>query len=1026
MTLSELSIKRPVFAWMIMAFFVIFGILAYSRLGISLLPDVDFPVLSISLSLNGAAPEVIENQVVDIIEDAVMQIEGIRTVTSSSKQSNASISIEFEINKDIDVAIQEVQSKIASIQKSLPENLDPPAIKKSNPEDQPIIWLVITGTGNTSMQQVMEYARNTLVNQFATISGVADINMGGYVDPSLRVWASADKLNRYELTVPDIVKSLQSEHLEVPAGLIEKETKNIPVRIIGEAHTVSDFENLPISFRGGRANYRLIKLKDLAKVEDGLSDVRRAARYNGQVAMGLGILKQHGSNAVEVSKQVREKLAEVNKTLPKEYKLELRMDSSKNISDSVHEMLLTLVFSILLTSLVCFLFLGNWSSTFNVLLAIPTSIIGTFIAIYFFGFTLNTFTILGLSLAIGIVVDDAIMMLENIMRYIEMGHSRVKASLLGASEITFAAIAATIAIIAIFVPVIFMKGAIGRYLYQYGITVAFAVILSLLEALTLTPMRCSHFLTPPSQSRFSKFLDTMFEKLMVGYQKILKVVLRFKYLTLIVAVVIFGISILIVKKIPSEMIPAQDQSMFLLRVKAPVGASLPYTQSKFKIIEEYLQKQKEISGVYASVGGFGGDQVNEGAIMISLIDKKNRELSQTDMMEKIGAEFKDKIKGVKVIPQDMSMRGFSSSRGFPIEFGVTGPSWEKLMELSNQFIDELNKSGIVTDVNSDVRRGMKEIHIYPNRAKASARGVSIKSLSQVISSMVGGVTLGSSTRYAKGGHRYDINVRLLADERSSQGDLDLIKVRNNRGELVPIKDVVDVKEEEALQSISRRDRERSVGIFGNVGKGHSQNEALKFVQESALKFMPPGYRIVMSGAAQSFKESFQSLIFALVLGIVISYMVLASQFNSFIHPISILIALPFSITGAFLGLFIFHQSLNIFSLIGIILLMGIAKKNSILLVEFTNHKRTTSDSITEAILEACPIRLRPILMTSFATIAGAIPAALALGPGAETRVPMAIAIIGGIIISTMFTLLVVPCLYSILVPLEKKKISSTF
>lgn len=1021
MKLSELSIRRPVFAWMIMAFFVLFGLIAYSRLGISLLPDVDFPVVNISLSLPGAAPEVMENQVVDLVEDSVMQIEGIRSVTSSSKQSNASVSIEFEINKDIDVAILEVQARMASIQKNLPLNLDPPVIKKINPEDQPIIWLVLSGNGNTTQQQIMEYAKNTLMNKFAVVSGVADINMGGYIDPSLRVWPSIEKLNKYELTVPDVIKSLQTEHIEIPAGLIEKEDKFIPVRIFGEARSVSDFENLPMTYRGGRANYRPVKLKEVATVEDGLADVRRISRYNGQIAVGLGVLKQHGANAVEISKNIRTKLAEVQQTLPKNFNLILRMDSTKNISNSVHEMLLTLILSIVLTSLVCFLFLGNWSSTVNVLLAIPTSIIGTFIGIYFFGFTLNTFTILGLSLAIGIVVDDAIMMLENIMRYVEMGHSRVKASLLGADEITFAATAATVAVVAIFLPVIFMKGVIGRYFFQYGITVALAVILSLLEAVTLTPMRCSYFLTPPSQSKFSLFLDRTFDRLMKFYQKILAVSLRFKYLTLTIAIILFGISIMLIKKIPSEMIPAQDQSMFLLRIKAPVGASMPFTQSKFKIVEDYLQKQKEVSGMYASVGGFGGDQVNEGAIMVSLVDKKDRRLSQKEFMEKVKAEFKGKVKGLQVIPQDTSLRGFSSSRGFPIEFSVTGPNWDKLMEASNQFMEELNKSGIVTDVNSDIRKGTKEIHIYPNRERAAARGVSLKSLSQIINSMIGGVTLGSGTRYFKNGHRYDINVRLIADERTNEENLNLIKVRNNRGELVSIKDLVDIKEEKSLQSISRLNRERSIGVFGNIAKGHSQNEALKYVETSALKILPPGYKVVMSGSAQSFKESFQSLIFALILGIVISYMVLASQFNSFIQPISILIALPFSISGAFLGLFIFHQSLNIFSFIGIILLMGIAKKNSILLVEFTNHKRATHENLTEAILEACPIRLRPILMTTFATIAGAIPAALALGPGAETRVPMAISIIGGVIISTMFTLLVVPCLYSALAPFERKK-----
>jgi len=1024
MNLSRLSIKRPVFAWMIMAFLLIFGTLAYMRTGVSLLPDVDFPIVNISLSLNGAAPEVMENQVVDLIEDAVMQIDGIRSVSSNSKQTSANISIEFEVNKSIDLAVQEVQSRIYAIKKNLPENLDPPSIRKMNPEDQPIIWIVLSGSNGVESKELMDYAKNKLANQFAMVSGVADVILGGYVDPSLRIYPDIDKLNKFEMTVADLIKSLQNEHVEFPLGKIEKVDREIPVRILGQAMSVEEFKNLPLQFRGQKSNYKKIMLKDVARVEDGTLDIRRMARFNGKVALGIGILKQHGSNAVEVSKRVRARLDEVQKKLPENYQLTLRMDSTKNISESVDEMLFTMLLSIVFTSVVCYLFLGSFSSTINVFLAIPTSIIGTFIGIYFFGFTLNTFTILGLSLAIGLVVDDAIMMLENIMRYFEMGHNRVKASLLGSEEITFAAIAATIAIVAIFLPVVFMKGVIGKYFFQYGITVTFAVLLSLLEALTLTPMRSSHFLEKSKDNRFTIMLNNFFARLMNLYAKILTKALNYKYLTLVFAFAIFGASLALIKKIPTEMLPAQDTSMFLLRIKAPVGASLPFTQEKFLLIENYLNQMKEVSGLYASIGGFGGDQVNEGVIMVSLVEKDKRKLSQKDIMNKIRDEFKGKIKGVQVIPQDTSLRGFSSSRGFPIEFSIVGPDFKVLRKLAENFMDDLNKSNIVTDLNSDIRKGLKEFHLIPNREKAALFGVNIKSIAQTLNAMISGVNLGGNYKFNNNGQRYDIFIRLLKEDRETIEEVKKIKVRNNRGELISIHQLIDIREEDALQTITRLNRERAIGVFGNIVKGQSQNDALKFIQDKASKEFPSGYKIVLSGSAQSFKESFKSLFFALLLGILVSYMVLASQFNSLLHPVSILIALPFSITGALMGLFIFSQSINIFSFIGIILLMGIAKKNSILLVEFTNQQRKNFTSVTSAILYACPIRLRPILMTSTAAIAGALPAAISLGPGAETRVPMAIAIIGGIIVSTCFTLLVVPCLYAVLIKWERKEITS--
>ncbi len=1027
--LPELSIRKPVFAWMLMLGLMIFGGLCFQRLGVSQLPDVNFPVVSVGLSLQGAAPEVMESQVIDPIEDAIMQIDGIRNVTSNASQSSGSISIEFELDRDIDGAIQEVQNRIKQVLNVLPTGLLPPNVKKSNPEDQPIMWIALTQEraapeATEKPMEMMIYARNVLLNQFATVPGVGDINLGGYVDPALRVWLDSKKLNQFELTAADVVKAINSEQVEQPAGRIENEKNEYNVRVRGEAATAEEFGKIRIQKRSTGTNFRPTLLSQIATIEEGTADIRKIARMNGQPAVGLGIQKQHGANSVEVANRVRERLEQVQAGLPIQYKLAIRSDQTKYIEQSIEELSFTLIFSAILTSLVCYLFLGSWTSTVNVLMSIPTSIIGTFIVLYFFQFTLNTFTLLGLSLAIGIVVDDAIMMLENIVRHRQLGLSKRKAALTGAAEIQFAAIAATLAVCAIFMPVVFMKGVIGKYFFQYGVTVTTAVLLSLLESLTLTPMRCSRFLTVDPPKGLTRIIENFFHHFSEVYKAVLMRILSrrlFVSFVLVAALAFFIGSIFIAKILPSEMIPAQDQSNFVMRVKGPPGAALPLTDAKMKAAEAWLLKQEEIEGVFSLVGGFGGDAVNQGIINVNLVPPQKRKLTQKQVIEKYRDGMKDFMKPYKVTGQDLSMRGFSSSRGFPVEFTVQGVEWEKLYSLTNEIIDELSDSDVVTDPNTDIQEGNPEYHVKPNRQKLSDRGVSLSTVTQAMNSLIGGALLNGQVEYPKDGHRYEIEVRLVPEQRDKFEQLKEIRVQNNRGELLPLSELVDIVQEPALQQISRMNRSRAITVYGNIAPGHNQQEALKLVEATAKKILPPGYYIKMTGSAQSFKESFDSLIFAMLLGILVSYMVLASQFNSFIHPISILMALPFSISGAFFALAIGHQTLNIYSLIGFILLMGIVKKNSILLVDFTNHCRLSGLAPKEALIEACPVRLRPIFMTSLATVVGALPAALALGPGAETIIPMAMAIIGGVIASTFLTLLVVPCVYLLLTKFESKK-----
>jgi HAE1 family hydrophobic/amphiphilic exporter-1 len=1025
MSISEVSIRRPVFAWMLMASLIVFGAISFQRMGISQMPDVDFPVVNIALSLDNAAPEVMEMDVVDVVEDTVMGIEGLKNVTSTASQGVANVTCEFELNRNIDVAMQDVENRISQVAKSLPTKLYPPVITKTNPEDQPIMWVMVTADENVPVYQQMIYTRNTLKDQLSSISGVGDVMLGGYVDPNLRVWIDPKKLTYYDLSSSDIISTIQSEQSEQPAGRIENPRREFNIRVLGEASTAENFGKIRINTRGGGANYNPIPLKDVARIEEGISDLRALSRYNGKTAVGLGIVKQHGSNAVEVSKLVYQKVERMRQSLLPGYHVDVRLDTTKYIKDSVDELNFTLLLSALLTSIVCYLFLGSWSSTFNVLLAIPTSIVGAFIALYFFGFTLNTFTLLGLSLAIGIVVDDAIMMLENIVRHYEMGKNRRQAALDGSNEITNAALAATLAIAAIFVPVIFMKGVVGKFFYQYGITVTVAVFLSLLEALTLTPMRCARFLHSAkleSPGWVLRVMDHFMDWLSLKYQNSLRWSLRHRVTLVAGSIALFIGSIFLISTLRQELIPQQDQSLFVLNLKAEVGTSIWATDEVFKKAEGYLKSRPEVQDLYTTVGNFqNNDIVNAGTIYVILKDPKVRKLAQHEVMAEVRGDLAKMFPEVDVFAQDLSLTGFSATRGYPIEFMVEGPDWKQLASLSRQVMNKLAATGQLSDINTDYQDGMPEIHVVPDRDEAAKRGVSVSEMGTEVSTLIGGQIFSADTQYPKDGHRYDIRVRSEGDRHALPEDVARVLLRNNRGDtdLIPLSASAKVEIGSALQIVTRLNRQRAIPVYANVAQGYSQQSVLEMVEKTGKAMLPPGYRLLMTGSAQAFREAFQSLIFALLLGVAVAYMVLASQFNSFVHPITVLVALPFSLTGALIALWATHQSLNLFSMIGLILLMGIVKKNSILLVDFTNQRRVEGLSPTDALIEACPVRLRPILMTSVACVAGAIPAALSLGPGSETRIPMSIAIIGGVTLSTLLTLYVVPCVYSLFTRLER-------
>ena len=1005
MTITEVCVKRPVLAWMIMLATIVFGVVAASRIGVSQMPDVDFPTISVSVTWEGAAPEVIENDVVQVLEDALAQVEGAKSLTATSRQGSAQITVELELTRNVDLALQDVQTKIAQAQRTLPRDLDPPVVSKTNPEDQPIMWVAVAGP--FTRQLITDYARYQVRQKLQTVPGVGEVMMGGYVDRNVRLWLDAKKMDQRGVSVTEVMRALEREHVELPAGRIEGEGREIDVRVLGEALNLADLRRITVRNVGSAPVY----LEDIALVEDGFADIRSMARASGQTAQGLGIKKQRGANTVAVAKAVRRALEEVRRAMPEGMRADVMFDSSAFVEASVADIEHELALSVILTALVCWMFLGSFSSTMNVVLAIPMSLFGTLAVIYFLGFTLNTFSLLAMALAVGIVVDDAIMVMENIFRHREEGKDAETAAIEGTHEIKFAALAATAAICAIFIPVVFMQGIIGKFFFQFGVTLSLSVVFSYVEAITLAPARCAQFLKKHAgeggRSWLGRGVDAAFDALRRGYARTLGWSLRRPALVLLVTLVFLGGSVSAFRALPGEFVPSQDQSRIMVRLQSAVGSSLEEMDGLMQKAEAIVNSRPDVLRSFAVIGGNTGlGGVNTGMMFVTMKDKRDRAITQTELMGVLRKQI-NQIPGMRGVVMDLSQQGFSAKRGFPVEFSVRGSDWNKLILAADEAKKRLMQTGTVVDLDTDFQLGMPELRIVPDRARISDLGLSVEEVAQAVNVLVGGTRSG---KFNADGRRVDVRVRLLADQRARPESLEHMKLRTSRGELVPLASLITKEEHPAAQSITRLDRERAISIYGNVAASSSQDKALAAV-ESIGKHMPAGTRLVLGGSSVAFRESMQSLTFALILGIIVAFMVLAAQFNSLLHPITVLTILPLSIAGAAFGLLIAHQSVNIFSMIGVLLLMGIAKKNSIILVDYANRLREGGMDPLTAMREAGPVRLRPILMTSIATLMAAVPAALGLGEGSETRVPMAVAVIGGLLVSTALSLYVVPAFY---------------
>ncbi len=1007
MNLIDLSIKRPVFAWVLMFALIVFGAISVNRMGISQLPDVDFPIINVSFNYDGAAPEVIESELIDPIEARLLTIEGIKDMRSEARQGTGRVTLEFDIDRNVDVALQEVQSALSQFR--LPQGIDPPIVRKQNPEEDPI--LIVSINGKASLKDLLAWSDSYLLDQLRFLPGVGEVSVGGFSDRNLRLWLDPKKLNELELTINDIVRALSSQHVESAAGQFNENRRELRLRWLGEASTLDEIRKIRIMERGGqRIVGKALTIGDVAEVEDGLSDIRRVARVKGQEAIGIQIRKQRGTNEVDVANAVKDKLSEIKPFFPEGYEYQIIVDFTKSTQSTVDLTKGKLLVAAAITIVICFLFLGSLQAALNILFSIPTSIVGTFTIMYFSGMTLNIFTLLALTLSISIVVDDAIMLLENIVRHYRMGKKAQQAASEGSKEVLPAATAATLAVVAVFLPVVFMDGVIGKFFMQFGITMCACVLLSLLEAVTITPMRAAALLkSEPKVSRFEHFLDELFEKFAQGYRRTLAFTMRWKYSVLLSSIAFFALSLLLVTKVRQEFVPQQDQDIIIMQAQAKPGTSLEATKLEAIKIENILNTKDYLQGYLISIGGGpGSNSPNQMFIPLVLKPRAERQLGHVKIMQLLREEFKE-LKDLRITMRDNSARNLSSGRQNPVGINLRGPELSVLEEKSKILMETLEKENLAVELDTDFRRGIPELLLRPNRQAMADRGVTVEQVGQILSAGIGSLRQG---KFTMDGRRYDIRFKLREDFIQSADDFKQLYVRNNVGNMVPMSELVEISESQAVQGIYRVNRQRSISIFGNLAPGVSQSTVLDRARQLSAEILPTGYSFALEGASAGFASAFKSLYYALMIGILVAYLILAVQFNSFIHPITVLVALPFSVSGALMALWLFGASLNLFSFIGLIVLMGIAKKNSIMLVEFTNQIRDGSGkNPLESLLEGCPVRLRPILMTSIATIAAAIPLVTGSEIGSEARIPMGLAIIGGTIISTLLTLYVVPALY---------------
>ncbi|MBT9483971.1 efflux RND transporter permease subunit [Sediminibacterium sp.] len=1008
MNISELSLKRPILATVMNILIVLFGIVGYSFLAVREYPAVDPPVVNVRTSYSGANSEIIESQITEPLEKAINGIPGIRSISSSSSNGNSNITVEFNVSEDLEAAANDVRDKVSQAVRNLPQDVDaPPVVSKSDANSDFIIILAVQSQ-TKGLLELSEYAENVLQERFQTISEVSAVNLFGQKRPSMRLWIDPDKLNSFNVTFSDIRTALNTENVEIPSGKIYGDKTEITIKALGRLTTEKDFRDLIIR----QTPAGIIRLSDVAYVEVGPENEEYSWRLNGVNAVGLSIIPQPGANYIKIADEFYKRLAEIQKIEKGDFIMTPLIDQTKNVRASIKEVEETLLISFTLVVLVIFFFFRNWLIAIRPLIDIPISLVATFFIMYISGFSINVLTLLGIVLATGLVVDDGIVVTENIFRKLESGLPIRKAALEGSKEIFFAVVSTSITLAVVFLPVIFLQGFVGSLFREFGIVVAAAVLISAFVSLTITPVLNVYLNKKDAgHGKFYDMTEPFFRGMENGYKRLLAGFLKVRWMAWVIVAICAGIIYFIGAGLQSELAPLEDRSSIRFQMSGPEGASYGYmVETGNKLLDYLTDSVPEKDFVFAAVPGFGGSGVNSGTLRIKLVDPDQRNRSQSDIAKAIGKKLPS-INNARIFPveeQTISV-GLASRGSLPVQFILQNLDFEKIKTVIPKFLEEARKDKTFQNVDVNLKFNKPELQLTIDRIKAKDLGLSIIDVADVVSSAFSGRRL---AYFIMNGKQYEVISQVAYKDRQKPADIEKLYVRNNRGESIPLNAVVKLEESSNPPTLYHFNRFKAATVSASLAEGMTIGDGVKAMRRIGDQLLDESFKTALNGPSRDFEESSSNTTFAFGFALILIYLVLAAQFESFKDPLTIMITVPLALAGALLSLWIFDQTINIFSQIGMIMLIGLVTKNGILIVEFANQKREFGLNKKDAVLEASAQRLRPILMTSLATALGALPIALSIGAAATSRMPLGIVIVGGIMFSLLLTLFVIPAVYT--------------
>ncbi len=1007
MKLADISVKRPVFTAVMMLVLIVFGLDSYSKVGVDQFPNVEFPVVTVTTVYPGADPESVESKVIDPLEESINSVNGIDELRSTSSENVGIVIVRFELSRDADKAVQDVRDKVSAVLGQLPDDVEQPVVQKFDIGAAPIISLVVSGP--LDARALTKLADDTIKQRLQTLEGVGNIQIVGGEEREFEIYVDPVALESYGLAISDVAQAIGAQNLDVPGGHLDHGAFEYTLKTEGEVHDAKALSNIIITDAGGRS----IRVGDVAQVIDGHAEVRSHASLNGKSAVSLTIQKQSGSNTVAVAKRVRDELAKMKKNLPKGVKVAMPVDNSVFIKHSIDDVQFDLIFGAILAIIIIMVFLRDWRATLISALALPTSVIATIAFIHAMGFTFNIMTMLALTLSIGLLIDDAIVVIENIHRHLEMGKPPMKAALDATNEIGLAVMAITASIIAVFVPVATMKGIIGRFFYQFGMTVAFAVAVSLFVAFTLTPMLSARLLRLHHGERnpLSRLVERALRLTDDVYEAVVRAALNHPIITLLIAALSFVAAMSLFKVIPFEFLPAEDRGEFQVYVELPTGTRLEDTMDYADRITKDIRKMPGVELTFATIGGGAQEEVNKANVHVEMVPSNERSFSEDDAMEYVRTLLA-KYKRAKIAVEPIAgVQPAGGQRQGDLQYLLLGDDYKKLNDTADKLVAALKKRPGFVDVDKTSRGGKPEVRLVINRDRAADLHVPVASIGMAIRTLYAGQKV---SEVSTDGDRYDARVRMLKSYRNDPSKILDLSVRSATGQLVPLSNIVQVKTGTGPTQIERYNRRRQVTVIANL-QGKALGPAIKEVDKLAHTLTPPGVTTALGGRAENMSKTVGYMGEAMLLAIILIFLILSAQFESFLHPLTIMLSLPLSLVGALGALALSGMTLNIFTMIGFIMLMGLVTKNAVLLVDYTNVLREEHEmEVFEALVRAGTVRLRPILMTTAAMIFGMLPVALALSVGGEQRAPMAVAVIGGLITSTLLTLVVVPAAYLLL------------